>query len=106
MPRNLWRRIETVFPIEDPALKARIINVLRIELADNVKARDLSPDGTYHRRVPGDDEPAVRSQLMLQHLARGGARDSSDARPPVLSTPQPRAAPAVATAAERAPTPA
>jgi polyphosphate kinase len=106
MPRNLWRRIETVFPIEDPALKTRIINVLRIELADNVKARDLSPDGTYHRRVPGDDEPAIRSQVMLQHLARGGARDPSDARPPVVSAPQPRAAPAVAAAAGRAPTPA
>jgi polyphosphate kinase len=92
MPRNLWRRIETVFPIEDPALKARIVNVLRIELADNVKARDLLADGTYRRRVPAPDEPAVRSQAMFQQLARGTARDTSDMRPPLPSAQQPRAA--------------
>jgi polyphosphate kinase len=96
MPRNLWRRIETVFPIEDPALKARIVNeILRLELADNVKARELSSDGTYHRRLPGPDEPSVRCQVALQQLARGATRDASDARPPLSPTaPQQRAAPA------------
>ena len=93
MPRNLWRRIETVFPIEDPALKARIVNdILRLELADNVKARELSADGTYHRRVPVRDEPLVRSQVALQHLARSATRETSEAHPPLsVSAAQPRA---------------
>jgi polyphosphate kinase len=91
MPRNLWRRIETVFPIEDPQIKARIINeILRIELADNVKARELSSDGTYHRRVAGKDEPLVRSQVALQQLARGATREPSDGRPTLPSVAHPR----------------
>lgn len=95
MPRNLWRRIETVFPIEDPALKARIIHdILRLELADNVKARELTSDGTYFRRVPQPDEPLVRSQTALQQLARGAAREASDPRPALgPSVPRPRPAP-------------
>ena len=50
MPRNFWRRIETAFPIEDPALQARIVGeILPAVLGDNTKARDLLPDGTYER---------------------------------------------------------
>ena len=95
MPRNFFRRIEVMFPIEDPALKARIIDeILRLVLADNVKARELAPDGTYFRRVPVADEPVVRSQVALQQLARGTTREPSDPRS-VLgpSVPRPRAAP-------------
>jgi len=105
MPRNLWRRIETVFPIEDPALKARIVNeILRLELADNVKARELSSDGTYHRRLPGPDEPSVRCQVALQQLARGATRDASDGRPPLSpSAPPQRAAPASGAGRTRTP---
>ncbi len=45
MDRNLSRRVEVVFPIEQPDLKQRVIDVLRTTLADNVKARELLPDG-------------------------------------------------------------
>jgi polyphosphate kinase len=85
MPRNFWRRIETVFPIENGALKARIIDdILRIVLADNVKARELGPDGTYRRRQPAPGEPLVRSQVALQHLAREAARDTGARHPPFI----------------------
>lgn len=48
MPRNLFRRIEVVFPVEDGNLRDRIIEeVLGRQLADNVKARLLQPDGRY-----------------------------------------------------------
>src|SRR5439155_24271805 len=48
MPRNFFRRIEIVFPIEDGNLRERIKNeALAIPLADNVKARQLQPDGSY-----------------------------------------------------------
>ena len=50
MPRNLFRRIEVVFPIEDGNLRERVISeILAVTLADNVKARFLRADGTYRR---------------------------------------------------------
>ena len=49
MPRNLDRRVEIMFPVEDEALKARVIHILEVELADNVKAHVLKPDGTYEK---------------------------------------------------------
>src|SRR5205085_9020937 len=53
MDRNLSRRVEVVFPIEQPDLKQRLIReILTTSLADNLKARELLPDGTYRRIVP------------------------------------------------------
>src|SRR5262249_47328307 len=50
LPRNLFRRIEVVFPIEDGVLRERIISeILAVTLADNTRARMLSGDGSYHR---------------------------------------------------------
>ncbi len=72
LPRNLFRRIETVFPIEDGNLRERLIReILQIPLADNVKARILQADGTYRRFTPGRGEPAQRSQLEFIALASG-----------------------------------
>jgi polyphosphate kinase len=70
MPRNLFRRIEVVFPIEDGILCDRVINeILRVGLADNVKARFLGPDGKYHRAQPGPDDKPRRSQTDFMALA-------------------------------------
>ena len=49
MPRNLDRRVEVVFPIEEEALKAEAMHVLETEFEDNVKAHLLQPDGTYEK---------------------------------------------------------
>ncbi len=93
MPRNFWRRIETVFPIEDPVLQARIVNdILPLVLGDTVKARELRSDGTYRRRRPADGEAPVRSQVALQHLAREAARETTETRPPftpIVRRPRP-----------------
>ncbi|MBI3465433.1 MAG: polyphosphate kinase 1 [Planctomycetes bacterium] len=79
MPRNFFRRIEVMFPIEDPRLKSRIIEeILRIVLSDHVKSRMLRADGTYLRIASSDGQPAVRSQLAFQNLAREAAREGSD----------------------------
>jgi polyphosphate kinase len=64
MPRNLFRRIEVVFPIEDGILCDRIIReILGVALADNVKARFLGPDGVYHRAKIAPGEKTHRSQV-------------------------------------------
>ena len=49
MPRNLDRRVEITFPVEDPALKKQVVHILEVELEDNVKAHMLQPDGTYEK---------------------------------------------------------
>lgn len=79
MPRNFFRRIEVMFPIEDPRHKARIVEeILAVLLSDNVKARRLQADGTYVRVAAVDGATPVRSQAVLQSLARGPARESGE----------------------------
>ena len=71
MPRNFRRRVEVMFPIEDPRLQNRIIDgILGVILSDNVKARVLQPDGTYRRLTPRPGEPVIRSQVEFQNMAR------------------------------------
>ena len=94
MPRNFWRRIETLFPIEDASLQARIVgDILQPILHDTAKVRELLPDGAYRRRTPADGEAPLRSQVALQNLAREAARESTDVRPPfvpIVRRPSPR----------------
>jgi polyphosphate kinase len=73
MPRNFIRRVETAFPVEEPGLKERIVDeILATQLADNVKARLLLPDGRYERVK--NDKPPLRSQERFMTLAkRAGA---------------------------------
>ena len=68
MPRNLNRRVELLFPIEDPDCRARVKEVLDVELADTVRAHFLSPDGTYHKLDLRGKEK-VDSQQKLIDLA-------------------------------------
>jgi len=69
MPRNLDRRVEQLFPIEDPRLKYALRDqILSVHLRDNVQARRLLPNGSYERVRPKDGEAALNSQLwMIQH---------------------------------------
>lgn len=45
MTRNLDKRVEILFPVEDPDLKKEIVHILHTQLADNTKAHLLQPDG-------------------------------------------------------------
>jgi polyphosphate kinase len=86
MDRNLSRRVEIVFPIEVPELKHRLINeILATSMADNVKARELTPNGSYRRIHPKDGMPAVRSQQrFLEIAAQNATRRLVDAVPPAI----------------------
>ncbi len=79
MPRNLFERCEVVFPVRDPAIRARIHNeILPAYLADTVKARLQQPDGTYIRAGKLlKDAPAFSSQEFLMKLAEGKAEIES-----------------------------
>ncbi|HSD51477.1 MAG TPA: polyphosphate kinase 1 [Candidatus Methylomirabilis sp.] len=73
MPRNLDRRVETLFPIQDPRLVHYLReHVLATYLADTVKARRLRADGTYERVKPTPSEPPLDSQQwLIDHRAQG-----------------------------------
>src|SRR6185503_3754789 len=82
MPRNFFRRIEVMFPIEDARLKARVVEeILPTVLADTVKARVQRSNGNYVRATPAPDRLPLRSQLALQSLARESAREGPAAPP-------------------------
>jgi polyphosphate kinase len=66
MPRNLDRRVEVLFPIEDRRLIRQLRDrVLAIYLEDNIKARRMQADGTYVRVIPEEGAPHMDSQSWL-----------------------------------------
>jgi polyphosphate kinase len=72
MPRNFFRRIETMFPIEDGNARERITSeILALPLADNAKARFLQPDGTYSQLPARRSNANRRSQTEFIALALG-----------------------------------
>lgn len=63
MPRNLYQRVETLFPIEDVGIKNSIRDeILQIHLKDNVKARLMLADGSYKPVIKGENEEDFNSQ--------------------------------------------
>ena len=49
MPRNLDKRVEIVFPVESERVRDQVMHILEVQLADNVKAHILQPDGSYEK---------------------------------------------------------
>jgi polyphosphate kinase len=72
MPRNLDRRVEILFPLQDPRLVRYLHDhVLATSLADTAKARRLCTDGTYERVKPAAAEPPLDSQQwLIDHRVR------------------------------------
>jgi polyphosphate kinase len=65
MPRNLNRRVEVLFPVLDKDIRKAIIDeMLKVHLADNVKARRMLPTGHYER-IDAEGQKAVNSQELL-----------------------------------------
>ncbi|MEM0998471.1 MAG: polyphosphate kinase 1 [Bacteroidota bacterium] len=69
MQRNLNRRVEVLFPVENPSQKERILHILKTMLNDNVKARVLNADGGWVRVSRGKKDPVLNSQNYFLELA-------------------------------------
>ena len=88
MPRNLYERVETMFPVKDPLLRDRIRHeILAAYLADMAKARVLHSNGTYVRawQASGNckpTSPGFNAQEFLLALAEG--KQSLEAIPTVV----------------------
>ena len=65
MTRNLSRRMETVAPVCDPAIKAELETILRTYEQDNCSAWDMRPDGEYVRRHPAPGEARRGAQQVF-----------------------------------------
>jgi polyphosphate kinase len=74
MARNLDYRVEAIVPVEDLRIQEELKAILDLHLADNVKAWDMRPDGSYVQRRPGDgEEPRSSQELLMQRaLERAG----------------------------------
>ena len=79
MPRNLDRRVEIVFPVLSESLKEKAKHILKVELADNVKANLLKDDGTYGK-VDKRGKTRINSQEVFCQEAKKTEPKEPDAR--------------------------
>jgi polyphosphate kinase len=71
MRRNLYNRVETIFPIVDPRLQRRCLRILATDLRSNVSTWELLPDGAYEHIVPAEDEPIIDTQSIFMRDSSG-----------------------------------
>ena len=69
MKRNLDKRVEVLFPLEDHSVKNRIINMLKVMLEDNVNARELDSHADYHRVINLDANKKIDSHSEFFKMA-------------------------------------
>ena len=79
MQRNLNRRVELVFPVEDPQIKRRVRTIIQLMLDDDVKARYLDSEGNYHFR-PVDRSLNVQDFLLDESQTRHQELDTISTR--------------------------
>ena len=84
MPRNLDRRVEILFPVEDENLKEKVIHILKLELEDNVKAHLLQPDGSYEK-VDKRGKVLVNSQDQFCEEAIEMAKACQESKDPAVT---------------------
>lgn len=76
MPRNLDRRVEIVFPVEDDVIKDRIKHILDVLLRDNLKAYAMLSDGTY-AKMSRRGKQAIGAQMTFCREAIEGAKEET-----------------------------
>ena len=74
MPRNLERRVEIMFPVEEPALRQKLRFILDTELMDTEKARIMNDKGLYERAEPGEGAERLDSQKEFGRRAKEESR--------------------------------
>lgn len=75
MPRNLERRVELLFPVLDKQNQLLLDYFFSVYFADNVKAFEMLPDGSWRRQTPQEGQPPVRAQEALHRFFEQQAGD-------------------------------
>jgi len=88
MRRNLSKRLEILFPVSDPNLRRRLIAILDTCFADNVKARELLPDGTYQPVERKGKKVRAQERLYEEAVAAIRAAEQSALQFRPLKRPQ------------------
>jgi len=73
MPRNLERRVELMFPVLEPSLKASVLRLLGAYFRDNTQARVLDSGGRWTRLAPGPGEAPFGAQAYARALAEAAS---------------------------------
>jgi polyphosphate kinase len=73
MPRNLYNRVELVTPVRDEKLRAELVDVLDLSLADNTNSWELHADGTWVRRRPDGEPRNLQRELIERHTERAAS---------------------------------
>ena len=83
LTRNTECRVEVGVRINDPVLVQKLTNILEMQLADNVNAREMQPDGSYQKVKHAPGEPLINSQMGMYELLKddwtGGRPAAADA---------------------------
>lgn len=77
MTRNTERRVEIAYPVCDPACRRIVCRFMELQLADNVKARQLTSEGTWGRVERAEGDPEVNCQEVLLAEAYEAAREAA-----------------------------
>ena len=80
MTRNTERRVEIACPIDDPAVRARLHDILYAMQHDTVKARVLQPDGTYCKK-PDVQAPICAQDLLMQQAIENARKQAAQPAP-------------------------
>ena len=92
MTRNTERRVEIAYPVTDPACRRIVCRFMELQLADNVKARQLTSEGTWGRVERAEGDPEVNCQEVLLAEAYEAAREAArPARPCQDASAEPEA---------------
>ena len=86
MPRNLDRRVEILFPLEDKDCAARARHILDVQLADTLKAHELKEDDRYEK-IDKRGKALIGAQATLMKEAMEAAKDKSDPKQSRVFTP-------------------
>lgn len=70
MNRNLDRRVEVAFPVENENLKKKVMDIIDITLKDNIKAKIQQPDGSYKPVDKRGAKELLSSQMEFYRLAK------------------------------------
>jgi polyphosphate kinase len=70
MPRNLFRRVETVFPVVTPGMKEHVEEILEWFWRDNVKAKVMQPDGVYKLRETNEAPFDAQAEFIAEAQRR------------------------------------
>ena len=75
MPRNLERRVELLFPVLDKQNQKLLDYFFSMYFADNVKAFEMQPDGSWHRKTLQQGQPPVRAQETFHRFFESQTAD-------------------------------